>query len=498
MDIRMPYRWRPHHHQLQLWRYMSGGGKRALAIWHRRAGKDDVGLHWTATAAMSDKVATYWYLLPMQRQARRVIWEAVNPGTGLKRIDEAFPPEIVARKHEQEMSLELVTGSMVHLLGSDNYDSLVGSPPYGVVFSEYALAKPSAWGFIRPILRQNGGWAMFLTTPRGKNHAYDMQLAAAKRSRWYCETITALETNVFTQEQLDDEFAEYIDEFGIEDGTALFEQEYLCSFESAVRGSYWGAEMLKAERDDRVVEGLKPLPGLPVHTAWDIGVDNATAIWFFQVTPNAIIWLNYYEQVGMGMEHFAAKKWELGAKFGYNYEGSIDWVPHDAKQRVWTKTNADGTARQRIEDMREQKLNPQLVPNHARADGINAGRKTIGRSYFNKENTVDGRECVKNYQRLWDADKKVYAKTPFHNWAVNGADAFRYGSMAWRITTKPPRQERGRPVVSVDAVGNMRTGLTFTQLRDRSAGRPVKAVPQTSLSFDAMRNKYARRRKNAG
>lgn len=494
-QVNVPARgWQPRGHQRRLWRFLVNGGRRALAIWHRRAGKDDVGLNWMCYAALKTP-ATYWYLLPMQRQARRVVWEAVNPHTGLRRIDEAFPLSVRKRYHEQEMSIELINGSMIHLLGSDNYNSLVGSPPLGVVFSEWALAKPAAWAFIRPILRENGGWAVFVTTPRGKNHAYTMlQAAERRREVWFTETLTAMDTNVFSTEDLEDEFVEYIDEFGIEDGQSLFEQEYYCSFESAIRGSYWGAEMIKAEREGRIVSGLKPLAGLPVHRSWDIGVDNATAIWWFQVTPNAILWLYYYEQSGMGMEHFADKIADVGKKQGFNYTSAVDYVPHDIKQRSWTNTTPSGTARQRLELMREHKLNPELVPQHHRQDGITAAGRTIGKSFFHKEHTEEGRDCLMAYQRLWDPDNKIYDKKPFHNWATNGADSFRYGSMAWRVIQKPKPMPQSKPVVFADAVGTMRTGLTFEQLRDRNAGLVVQ---KTGQSFYELRDKAARERRRA-
>lgn len=506
-EIILPNNWVPMAHQRSVWNWLINGGKRSLLVWHRRSGKDAIGLNWTVLAAAS-KPATYWYLLPMQRQARRTIWEAVDPFSGLKRLDEALPHGIRAKVHQQEMSVELTNGSMIHLLGSDNYNSLVGSPPYGVVFSEWALAKPAAWGFIRPILRQNDGWAMFITTPRGKNHAYTMYQSAMKhRDVWFVETVDALHTNVFTQEGLDAEYTGYIEEFGVEDGHALFEQEYLCSFESAIRGSYWGAAMVRAEREGRVIENLKPLPGLPVHTSWDIGVDNATAMWFFQVTPNEVRWLHYYEQVGMSMEHFADYKMKVGRERGFSYKDGIDYVPHDAKQRSWTSSNADGTARQRLEDMRANGLNPQLVPNHARQDGIYAARKTIDRSYFNGKFCADGIECLKNYQRTWDPDNRIYSNTPLHNWAENGASAFRYGSIAWRGVSKIIMPKRDQPIVFVDTTGVMRTGLTFDELRNRSAKakRPDKDIVRTRPvdpileapkgSFIAQREAAARRRR---
>ena len=90
-DLILPARnWTPRHYQTPLWRYLEGGGKRAVSVWHRRSGKDEVGLHWLAVAA-HQRPATYWYLLPQASQARKAVWAAINPHTGIKRIDEAFP-----------------------------------------------------------------------------------------------------------------------------------------------------------------------------------------------------------------------------------------------------------------------------------------------------------------------------------------------------------------------------------------------------------------------
>lgn len=490
----VPRKWEPKWYQLPMWHAMERGTTRALVIAHRRWGKDDVALNWMAGAAMR-KVATYWYLLPMQRQARRVIWEAINPHTGMRRIDEAFPREIRRAVNNTEMSITLSNGSMVHLAGSDNYDSLVGSPPYGVVFSEWALAKPAAWGFVRPILKENGGWSMFLTTPRGKNHAYKMLRAAQKRPElWHVTTQSALDTDVYTDQGLLSEREEYLDEFGIEDGTALFEQEYLCSFEAAIRGSYWGPEVLRAEREGRVVENLPVIPGLPVHRSWDIGVDDQTAIWWFQITDGGLRYLHYYEQSGMGVDHFAEEIRRVGDARGFSYSGAIDFVPHDAKQRSWTSTNKDGTARQRLEDMKSSGLNPQLVPNHSLSDGINAARKTIQRAMFDGRHCEEGLECLRNYQRLWDMDNRIYSQTPFRNWAIHGADSFRYSAMGWTDYQKPEPKPKGKHIVMAQPDGTMRTQLTFEQLRDR---RTLKRIQTTGKSFNEMRDLNARKRKRA-
>ena len=152
--------WRPRPYQRDVWNYLERGGKRAVAVWHRRAGKDEFCLRWASVAAFQ-KVGNYWHMLPMANQARRAIWEAVNPHTGKRRIDEAFPVALRETTREQEMMIRFKNGSTWQVVGSDNYDSLVGAPPVGVTFSEWALADPRAWAFIRPILLENDGWALF-------------------------------------------------------------------------------------------------------------------------------------------------------------------------------------------------------------------------------------------------------------------------------------------------------------------------------------------------
>ena len=161
--IRIPNNWGPRSYQMNVWRYLEQGGKRAICIWHRRAGKDEVCLHWAASS-MIDKPATYWHMLPAYSQGRKAIWTAVNPHTGKRRIDEAFPHELRANTNEQEMFIRLKNGATWQVLGSDRYDAAVGSPPYGITFSEWALSNPAAWAYLAPIVTENGGWARFITT----------------------------------------------------------------------------------------------------------------------------------------------------------------------------------------------------------------------------------------------------------------------------------------------------------------------------------------------
>ena len=291
--INIPNNWVPRWYQLPTWQYLESGGKRCIDIWHRRAGKDDVALHWTAFSAM-EVTANYWHMLPKANQARKAVWDAVNKHTGKRRIDEAFPAEIRANTRDQDMFIRFINGSTWQVIGSDNYDALVGSPPYGVVLSEWALANPAAWAYLKPILDENGGWALFITTPRGKNHAKSMlDLGLADKS-WHAEVMPATRSKVFSTEQLTKTLAEYIALWGEDAGTALFEQEYLCSFESAMPGAYLAAELRRAQQQGRI----KCIPyehGIPVDTYWDLGVDDSMSIWFVQTIINEHRFIHYYE-----------------------------------------------------------------------------------------------------------------------------------------------------------------------------------------------------------
>lgn len=267
MKAIVPRRWEPRDYQKPLIRYLEGGGLRADVVAHRRWGKDDVALHWAASQAV-DQPGTYWHLLPEASQGRKAIWDAVNPHSGKKRIDEAFPKAIRSRTRDAEMMIHLNSGSTWQVVGSDNFNSLMGSPPIGVVFSEWALAKPEAWSFIRPILAENGGWAMFLWTPRGRGHATRAFDSRTRDPEWFTLKSPASDTDVFSAEQLARERAELIAELGSEEeGQARFASEYLVDFDAAAPGAYYASALGEAERAGRI--GRVPYdPALKVDTAW--------------------------------------------------------------------------------------------------------------------------------------------------------------------------------------------------------------------------------------
>jgi phage terminase large subunit len=417
--LQLPNGWSPRDYQRKLWAYLEGGGLRAVEIAHRRWGKDDVALHWTAVSAMQ-RVGTYWHMLPEAAQARKAIWEAVNPHTGIRRIDEAFPKAMRQTTREQEMFIRFVNGSTWQVVGSDNFNSLVGSPPIGIVFSEYALANPASWSYLRPILRENGGWAIFITTPRGNNHAKTLLDSAKAGESWHAEVSSVYDTRALTESELEEEKAEYIRENGIDAGTALFDQEYGCSFDAAVIGSYYVGELAQAHQAPKRITKVPYDSALPVHTYWDLGLDDATAIWFAQHVGKEIRLIRYREWTQTPLTAIAAEV--MGMPYAYG----THVLPHDARAREMT------TGRSREEVMRSILGRVEVMPVHEVADGINAVRTLFSRFWIDEEECKQGIECLRNYRKQWDEKKKTFQDRPFHDWASHGADALRQLALHFR------------------------------------------------------------------
>jgi phage terminase large subunit len=441
----LPHNWNPRPDQMPMWSYLENGGRRADMVAHRRWGKDDVSLHWAAVGA-HQKIGTYWHMLPEAAQARKAIWDAINPRTGKRRIDEAFPKELRQTTREQDMLIRFKCGSTWQVLGSDNYDSLVGSPPIGVVFSEWGLARPDAWNYIRPILLENGGWAVFIWTPRGRNHATRAFEAREKDATWFTCRMPATLTPVFTAEQLAKEKQDLIDEAGsVAEGEAKFQSEYMVDFDSAVPGSYYAKEMLEAQTAGRICE-IEYDPRYPVDTSWDLGIDDYTAIWFFQrvqaMDGNGKPYtrynvLDFYETSDLGLDAIVEQAfepwkikdeearvkllenrwWKKKCKYGMHY------LPHDVAVR---ELGASG--RSRRETLHKLGIRPIRV-GVARdpEDRINAVRRMLPYCFFHAENCTTGTDHLKQYRKRWNQSMGVFTG-PLHNEHSHAADGI--GEMA--------------------------------------------------------------------
>ncbi len=362
-------------------------------------------------------------MLPLANQVRKAIWEAVNPKTGQRRIDEAFPKEIRAATRESEMFIRFVNGSTWQCLGSDNFQGAIGSSPAGIVYSEWAQANPSSRGYLRPILMENQGWQLFITTPRGKNHAYKTFKAAQGMEHSFAQRLTAEQTGVFTAADLEIERAEYLATYGDDMGVALYEQEYLCSFEAAILGAYYAAEFAKVDKEGRI----RPIdhdPQFPVHTAWDLGYDDDTAIWFYQVVANEVRILDYYYSSGKDLDHYAEQVTDRASEHGWTY-GAHN-LPHDAKAK--TLAAAGKSIEQQLGALLGR---VRIVPKLSPEDGIQAARKMFPRVYFDPR-CDEGVEALRQYHREWDDDRKMFKDKHHHDWTSHPADAFRYLAVAWR------------------------------------------------------------------
>lgn len=383
-------------------------------------------------------------MMPEFAQCRRAMWDAQTERTvngqviSKRRMDWAFPEEIRSATNQQEMKITLKSGSIIQLVGSDNYNSLVGSPPVGLVFSEYAISNPSSWAYLMPIMEENGGWACFNSTPRGKNHFYKMCLMAQDRPGWFYDKRTVDDTTVFTVEQLANIREELYSQYGADFGEAIYQQEYYCSFEAAVIGAIWADCIEKLRYQDRITS-VPHNPQHPVHCSFDIGKKDATAIWFFQIIGQEIAVINYHESNHKDVPFYCQLLRDLADTEGYHY--ATQWLPHDA----WHDTLAAGgktVIKQFIDNGRDGRIGKfRRVPSVSRQDGIQAARATFPRCRFDEKKCADGLEALKFYHHAYNDEKKVFTTEPVHDWASNGADSFRYLSLVWREARAEPEQQ---------------------------------------------------------
>jgi hypothetical protein len=225
-QITLPHNYRPREYQWSFFEAMATGIKRAVCVWHRRAGKDKTFLNFMIKE-MPKRVGAYYYFLPTYRQGKQILWDGIDRD-GFKYMHH-FPKEIIKRKHETEMKIELTTGSIFQIIGTDNIDAIMGTNPVGCVFSEYSLQNRDAWDFISPILAENDGWAVFNFTPRGMNHGWEIYTKADENDDWFCEKLTVEDTvrpdgsRVITEETIERERARGMSE-------SMIRQEYYCDF----------------------------------------------------------------------------------------------------------------------------------------------------------------------------------------------------------------------------------------------------------------------------
>lgn len=388
--------------------------KRICMVWHRRAGKDKSLIN-AVTIAAYEEPANYLYLLPEQTQAKKIIWRGID-AQGFRFLNH-IPAPIIKQTYNSEMLVELINGSTIQFGGSDNYDSWMGTNPKGIVFSEYSLQDPMAWQYFRPILVENGGWAVFNYTVRGKNHGYDLYQSALKNpEHWHVSLKSIQDTKredgspVVTHEQYLREIADGMPE-------AVARQEFYCDWEAALFGSYYGDLMSAASTEGRI--GFFPHdPTKPVFTAWDLGLD-ATTVWFAQDSGSGCRLIDYHEDTNTAFTDTL----KVVIEKPYTYD--THFGPHDLEKRdhVTLTTRKDVAASLGIDFV--------TTPRLSVAEGIEAVRALLPRCQFDATKADRGLECLRSYERVYDDRLQRFRDQPLHNWACHGADAFRILALNW-------------------------------------------------------------------
>ena len=313
---------------MPLWQHLQAGGKRAIAIWHRRAGKDEIAMHHTAVQ-MIRRPGNYWHALPEFSMCRKAIWTSVNPHTGIRRIDECFPQELRENTNDTEMLIRFRGGSTWQCIGSDSYNRTVGSSAAGIVYSEWALCNPSAWAYHRPMIEENNGWACFISTPRGHNHAKTMYEYALQSPAWFAQRLTAKDTGALTEDELAEALKEYQALYGADVGRAMYDQEMMCSFNAALLGAAYALECQQVREEGRIID-CEPDLTRPISHAWDIGIRDDTSVWWFQPQSSGqILILDHLAMSGVGVEVIRDEMFRRDAARGW--QRGDDHVPHDAR-----------------------------------------------------------------------------------------------------------------------------------------------------------------------
>lgn len=436
MDIQLPFNFTPREYQIPPLAALDAGVKRAVIVWHRRSGKEKTLINHVAKC-MQKRVGTYFYLFPTYAQAKKAIWDGKDREGFAFRAH--FPAPLIKSQNGTELKIEYKNGSIFQLVGTDNIDSLMSTNPIGCVFAEYSLQDPAAWEFIRPILLENGGWAAFDYTPRGKNHGFTLYEMARNNPDWFVSLLTVADTKrpdgqpIITEAMIDAERREGVSE-------EMIQQEYYCSFEGCMEGSYYGKQLAQARKDGRI--GRVPYEeSIGVETWWDIGVGDSTAIWFTQTVHKEVRVIDYLEATGEALSYYAK---ELQAK---PYVYSAHHGPHDLQVKEWAQGGADGKPRSRIEVAKSLGIAFQIVPNLSIDDGINAARSFIGACWFDAVKCERGLMALASYHKEYDTKLKMFKSYPHHDWSSHGSDGYRYLAVGHKITmakTPPPMGGQSR------------------------------------------------------
>jgi len=383
---------------------MRDGTKRAVLVWHRRAGKEKTCWNYMIMRAIR-KPGIYYYFFPHFSQGRKILWDGIDKD-GFRFLDH-IPKEIIeGNPNATEMKIRIrskddATGtlgtSIIQIIGTNNIDSIVGTNPIGCVFTEYSLQDPTAWQLIRPILTENGGWAVFNFTPRGANHGKDLFEMAKANPNWYCQLLTVDDTGIITPQDIQAERDAGMSE-------DFIQQEFYCSFTLGIEGSYYAKYMQEAREEDRI--GHVPWDkNKKVYTVWDIGYGDSCAIIMYQVVGNEVHLIDYYENHGEGLSHYVSvlnsKPYIYGDHFG----------PHDIDSHAFSS----GMSAKEVGHSLGIGFITLPTLKIRLEEGIEALRGLFPRLWIDETKCKGLIKCLENYRKEFDQRLETYKERPLHD-----------------------------------------------------------------------------------
>lgn len=391
-------------------------------VCHRRAGKTVACVNDLIAKAIYSKRKRprYGYIGPFRNQAKKIAWEYLKEYTyGI--TDK--PPS------EGELSVTLAHNKAeICIYGADNPNAFRGQYFDGVVQDEVGDQSPLVWSQnLLPTLADRHGWAVFIGTPKGRNHFYNIFNRSKAEQNWFSFMLRASESHILSDEELELQRREMSEE--------EYQQEYECSFDAAILGAYYGKIIDWLEQNRRITMECEFDPNFPVVVATDLGFTDSTAIWYAQERPDGYAIIDYDEHSNEPLDFY------VNLLQNKPYEYSMIWLPHDARAKTLQ------TGRSTIEQLISTGLPFDITPNLSRQHGIDAARMFLHDCWFNPRCSA-GIEALRNYHREFDHDRKVFSDKPAHDWSSHGSDAFRYLSLVLRRRIlRPPELDTSRQLV---------------------------------------------------
>jgi hypothetical protein len=368
-----------------------------VVVAHRRMGKTVSAInHLIKDALLNQKEAPrYAYIAPTYGQAKRVAWDYL--------VKYAEP--LGGTSNISELRVDF-WGRRIQLFGSDNPETLRGQYFDGVILDEIGDQNPKIWTDVcRPSLVDRQGWCLFIGTPKGHNHFKELRDRAKTEDGWGLLEFKASETGVVDDTELRAAKNEM--------GEDKYRQEFECSFDAAVEGSYYG-QILNELEEKKHMQEIPREELSRTFTAWDLGMGDSTSIWVAQLVGTEVRLIDYYENHGVGLDHYV--KWIKDN----DYHKAEHILPHDVRVREL------GTGKSRMEMLEESGLEVKIAPRMGLDDGIQAVRRLLPRCWFNVPQVQTGLNCLRNYRRDYDEKRKIFYERPLHDWSSHGSDSFRY------------------------------------------------------------------------